>query len=296
MTTQTSHAGPFEVLLRGEEVAACARAWKDHQPMWQSSHVRLRWDWAQAQARRDAQLFVVAPAEQLLADARTGVTKAAAVRHPRLLILPDDTPYAALWELLLGGLKIRSPQRLHTPRLKFDTQEGFIRRFLATLCRQPDVRAIADAWWEGDGLTVLAPTFERLKVPAAAIPGMAAATDSQRDEFEIDETGEFIHWPQTDVHMGWSQFEQAADPHAGIRAQQESRAFNRQYGQAIRTLRKQTGLRQTDIAGLDARSIRRIEHGQHRATAKALARLAAAHGMTTNRYLSALAERCRPHV
>ncbi|MDD4061857.1 MAG: hypothetical protein PHW08_14315 [Kiritimatiellae bacterium] len=119
---------------------------------------------------------------------------------------------------------------------------------------------------------------------------MNAASPEELAEFEIDDEGEYIYWPSHDVHVGWDQFEQSIHPEASITAKQSSQEFNRQYGQAIQILREKAGLRQSDIPGLDSRTIRRIEQGNTRATSNALHKLAAAHGMAVQDYMNALAE------
>jgi len=55
-------------------------------------------------------------------------------------------------------------------------------------------------------------------------------------------------------------------------------------------LRKEKGLRQSDIEGLTARQIGRIENGQCRATLSALQKLAKAHNMSVNEYMEKLSK------
>jgi transcriptional regulator with XRE-family HTH domain len=69
----------------------------------------------------------------------------------------------------------------------------------------------------------------------------------------------------------------------------EGKAFNQAYGVAIRKLRREKGLRQSDIEGLTARQVGRIEAGQ-RATLSALRKLAQAHGMGVDEYMDRLAQ------
>ncbi|MCX7015221.1 MAG: helix-turn-helix domain-containing protein [Candidatus Sumerlaeota bacterium] len=149
---------------------------------------------------------------------------------------------------------------------------------------------ILDAWREGDRFVVKSPTFEMLSAPIAGLGLLRNVSPKAIDEFEIDPYGAFVYWPRLDVHLGWDQFEQAANPAAKLRALQMSREFNARYGQAIRRFRESTGLRQCDIPGLDERTVRRVEQGRTRATAGALARLARAHGMNPTDYMARLAE------
>lgn len=281
----------FDVLLRGEklldagnEAEAVARAGA-------TSWLRVlrHWNQVKPQAKRD--LFVVLWRSALFDEAELARARAARTQgEKRFLVLPDDSPWESLLEAIFK-LNIRSAERVHVPRLECDRAETFLRRFLAALSLGDDHDAIADAWWEADRLVILSPTFERIKVPLEALPKLGGASLEDRNAFEIDGCGEYIYWPRHDVHMGWSQFMQAADPQARLRAQGRSDAFNRAYGRAIRTHREEAGLTQSRIAGLDERTVRRIELGTTRVTSNALAKLARAHRMSANDYLGELANR-----
>ncbi len=152
---------------------------------------------------------------------------------------------------------------------------------------------IIDAWWEGTMLVVVSPTrerFRKLRVPLEKLPVLRGLSEEQRQEFEIDGEGLFLYWSSGDIHLGWEQFEEAVDRAASLKAKQQTKAFNRAYGAAIRKLRKDKGLRQSDVKGLTARQVGRIESGQ-RATLSALQKLAQSHGMTINEYMDELAKR-----
>ncbi len=82
--------------------------------------------------------------------------------------------------------------------------------------------------------------------------------------------------------------------HVADRVLRDQRAAQRakhdvNFGKAIATLRKEQGLRQSDIAGLSERQLRRIERGA-RAGVSALRSLAAAHDLDLNGYLNVVAE------
>lgn len=152
---------------------------------------------------------------------------------------------------------------------------------------------IVDAWWEGTTLVVVSPTpegFRKLRVPLEKLPVLQKLSPEQRQKLEIDEEGTFLYWPGGDIHLGWEQFEYTVDKAAGLKAKQQTEAFNRAYGAAIRKLRREKGLRQSDIEGLTARQVGRIESGR-RATLPALQKLAQSHGMSVTEYMDELAKR-----
>ena len=282
----------FDVILRGGRLsqalhaictAAQRRKWR--------ARIRLLEDWARVDDREERDLFVVMQHADLLNESELQqARRKRTAGEKRFLVLPDETPLESIWERIFK-LGVRSAHRIHTPRLETGDIRTYLKRFLSSLAESSEQQAIMDAWWEGEQFVVISPTFERLHVPVDVIAKIRHAPIEERHNFEIDECGTFVYWPGHDVHMGWEQFHQAVDPQARVRAQQKSEAFDKRYGQAIRRLRVEKGLTQAQIAGLDARTVRRIEHGLTRVSANALRKLAAAHGMEVNHYLSQVAAR-----
>lgn len=148
---------------------------------------------------------------------------------------------------------------------------------------------IVDAWWEGDQFVAISPSFKRVHVPLEKLRPLAKCPRAELSNFRIDEEGAFVFWPTLDVHLGWEQLVQAVSEHAHLRSRQQSEEFNKRYGEAIRKLRQQSDLRQSDIPGLTPRQVGRIERGQCRATHSALTKLGEAHRMDVNRYMAELA-------
>jgi hypothetical protein len=123
------------------------------------------------------------------------------------------------------------------------------------------------------------------------LPVLQGLSKEERERFEIDEDGTFIYWPNGDIHLGWEQFECAVDETAHLKAKQQTEGFNKAHGAAIEALRKEKGLRQSDIEGLTPRQVGRIESGQCRATLSALRKLAKAHNMNVSEYMGELSRR-----
>jgi len=138
-------------------------------------------------------------------------------------------------------------------------------------------------------VVLLSPSFRRLVVPLEKL-AKCIGTDAERAAaFEIDEDGSFLFWPHADVHLGWEQFLQILDPAAAIAAKQRSREFNKRYGSAIRAVREAHKLKQSEIAGMTERHLRRIEHGEQRASKKTLETLANTHDLPLKAYLKEIA-------
>jgi hypothetical protein len=189
--------------------------------------------------------------------------------------------------------KIRSENRLHVVRVN-DLEAPQVSQLLGRVCfalgRDGTRGSIIDAYLAGDSIFVRGPKHRMLHVPATSIRALSGQPRDVLRNFVIDPDGSFVHWPDIDVHLGWSQFLQAVDPEELRKAHQRTEGYNMRYGAAIRKLREEAGLSQSKIEGLTERQLRRIEQGECRATRTALATLANAHGLDTNSYMERLAK------
>lgn len=218
-------------------------------------------------------------------------------RRREFLLFLGRLPCEAIPERL-ARLNVRDPSRIHVAQSGRDMNavNAMIERLVSALASKEEQKGILDAWWEDEVLVVISPSFQRIRVRLEKLRPLRALKTGSLERFEIDEDGSFLYWPAADVHMGWDELAQSADENAYIRARQESKQFNREYGAAIRRLRRELGLRQTDVKGLSSRQVRRVEEGKCRATSSALAKLAKAHGMGISTYLSELAKRLPPRA
>lgn len=212
-------------------------------------------------------------------------------REKAFLLLKGKLPSRAVADRL-AWLDVRDDRRVHFTETSGNDEELFAERLLVALACPENEHPILDAWWEEQILVVVSVNragYEKIRVPLERLPALKDQPSDSLDHLEIDEDGLFIAWPELDVHLGWEQFEAAVNPHAALKARQQSEAFNRSYGSAIRTLREESNLRQVDIPGLTSRHVGRIEAGNCRATHSALTKLAQAHEMTLADYLTKLA-------
>jgi hypothetical protein len=188
-------------------------------------------------------------------------------------------------------LQERHNNKVHLmPSESSQEQKKVLERLGNALASPSNVETILDAWWEGDNFVVMSSRFETLKVPLEKLTCFPVKKAEITKNFEIDPDGDYIYWPDLDVHLGWEQFLQITNPQAKLKAQQKSLDFNKRYGEAIKKLRVKKGLNQSDIEGLDQRQIRRIEKGECRATYTAIEKLAKAHGVSTSEYMAQLAD------
>jgi hypothetical protein len=86
--------------------------------------------------------------------------------------------------------------------------------------------------------------------PISKISQFKTAKPAEVQNFEIDEDGSFVYWPDLDVHLGWRQLVQLINPQAALKASQKSEEFNKRYGKAVQKLMETGDLKRTDIPGL----------------------------------------------
>ncbi len=274
----------IDVIVRGRELSVSAKDVLRQASHNVRRHLRLLTDWSKVSRRSSRNLFVLCRAAELGDESELELARRPIKGTKRFVVFTEDAPAEALVHLV--ELNVRSAERIHTASLDQQGRLDFLRRFFEALTGSDSNGAIVDAWREGDTFVVMSPTFERLKVFVKDLPKLGDAPIEEVDEFEIDPYGDFVYWPSHDVHMDWSAFEQLANPHARLRAQQKSIEFNKRYGKAIRDLRKSMNLSQQSIKGLDPRTVRRIEKGETAVSMNAIKKLAKAHGMTPTQYMS----------
>ena len=209
----------------------------------------------------------------------------------RQLVFISKFPVEAVTSRLMK-LKIRTSDRLHLAGKGSEGSESeVIQRLVTGMAEDDDGETIVDAWIEGEELVLLSPAFERMRIPHSKLVRFLGSGDSEFSRFEIDEDGRFLYWPDSDTHLGWKQLEQLINPAVAIRDKKKNDDFRHRYGQAIRGLREERGLKQTEIDGLTDRQLRRIEQGQQMVTSKALTALAKAHKLEVAEYMNELGRR-----
>ena len=138
---------------------------------------------------------------------------------------------------------------------------------------------------------LLSPHFERMRVPVQEIVKYIGDDPALQRDFEIDEDGSFLYWPHKDVHLGWEQCLYLIDPAAALATKDRTAKFNKSYGAAIRSFRKEHRLTQVEIQGLTERHLRRVEKGEVLASKATLEALASSHGVSLAEYMQEIAKR-----
>lgn len=241
--------------------------------------VLRRVDPAQADARN---IFVLVAASELLAVADF-IREANRRHHLRALLVHADVD--PLWVLQMFE---RADLRTLRNTLVHDGPE-IPRRVLNAWRLGAQDHLIAQAQVIRSALLVQTCALDRLEIPLDAIPALARLSEEQRAEFKVADDGSYLHWPEPDVHLDLEALRLAGDPEAREQARRERVRRDERFAAAVATLRKRRGLRQSDIHGVSARQVRRIESGSSPRTAT-LNQLAAAHGVDLDSYLAEIAE------
>jgi DNA-binding transcriptional regulator YiaG len=152
---------------------------------------------------------------------------------------------------------------------------------------------IASATIEGDTLIVWSCEPRRYAVSVSEISALAKMTPETLSDFELSRTGSRIHWNNGDIDLGLDGIRVLADPDVRRRREAEYRKQASRYAGAIRKLREQRGIKQTEIPGLSERQVRRLEQGKTLPHGETLKKLAATHGMAIEDYMRALARLTR---
>ena len=205
----------------------------------------------------------------------------------------------------LIGLLIRTPSHAHwVPRFLSEARFSALRRTHAYADREVLGRvlgafvmdsaeeSIADAACHDEELWVLACDFSQHRFPFSAVRALARMPEDERETFVIAKDGAYVHWPISDVHLTLPDLRAAVDPALGRAASLARIQEGELFGRAVRRLREKHGLFQSQIPGLSARHLRRIEQGESGASVSddVLVKLASAHNLEPEHYLEAVVD------
>jgi hypothetical protein len=182
-------------------------------------------------------------------------------------------------------------------RSKFDPyvapDAASVRRLIHARRIDATDRLIASASIEDGNLIVWSCEPKRYEVPLREIPALSALGAEQLAKLEVSSSGSRIHWQDGDVDVNLDTVRAVTDPAVRQAHEAEARREAAAYSSAIRQLRLERGLKQSDVEGLTARQVRRLEAGDTVPHIGSLRKLAAAHQMVVQDYLNELAARSR---
>ena len=234
-------------------------------------------------AERKCKFIVLVAASQL--DEVSDFVRAASKLHRLQALLVHEDVKPGWIAQLLDRAKLRSLRNLLVHR-----GEEQPRRILNAWKIGAQDELIADALRITDGLLVLSCAMKRIEVPWSALQAVSKMPTDEWGEFQVAEDGSYVHWPKPDVHMDLDGLRRLIDPTASEAAKVERVRSQQGFGAAVAALRKAAKLTQSEIEGVTARQVRRIESGDVFPRVSTLTKLAEAHGQSTVEYLDALAK------
>ena len=242
-------------------------------------------------------------ARQLSATTHTGsgpslvVALASELIGRKRVTLPDwvngDTRYLVVLDVPEQTvLRLASTLRLHKPdqRLHACRDPSVVKRLVIALKRSAPWEGILDAFVLEDSLVVVLGDMSVREFPIDRLPQVRTFESAEVGRFVIDSAGSYLHWPDRDVHMGPSQMLQAVDPM--YLSDVEIRRYQMEnVSRVLLGMRNDRRLKQTEIPGLSARHVRRLEKEAARLTVEAATKFASAFGLTLSAFLDELSER-----
>jgi hypothetical protein len=163
-------------------------------------------------------------------------------------------------------------------------------RVMTAWQRNAQAELIATASVADDRLIVVSCEPKTYEVGFNAMPALKRIPAKHRRNFEIAEDGAFIHWPTADIHLDLDAIRSATDPSWRKKFARILRSHGREYGRAIAAMRREHGLKQSEVDGISERQLRRIEQTGD-VSMSTLQKLAKAHRMPLDRYLHAVARK-----
>jgi hypothetical protein len=228
-------------------------------------------------------IFVSCPASQLEKVAK--VVSAANKRH-RLRVLLVQSDVDASWlPQMLDRAELRSVQNMLV-----HSEEDLPARVMRAWELGAQAHLIAKATVLGSRLFVVSCDAVQHEIAFDAMPALRRIPARSREQFQLADDGSYLYWPDADVHLDLDAIRSVLDPEWNQKALSRRLSHDAEMGAAIKSLRKEAGLKQGDIKGLSERQVRRIENGES-ASLASLTRLATAHGLAVERYLDKVAER-----
>jgi hypothetical protein len=212
------------------------------------------------------------------------VHKANSVHQLRALFVRADVDVA--WFLpMLEKAKLRTLRNMIV-----HTSPGLPERVLRAWASGGQDYLIADAAVVDDRLLLRSCALEHYDVGFSELPALAGLPPTRRADFSLDSDGSFLHWEEGDIHVGLEALRYAVDADFRLQTDLRRLSFDRRFGEAIASLRNDHGLRRSDISGVSAREVARIESGVSFPRLETVGRLASAHGVDLTGYLGAVAE------
>lgn len=227
-------------------------------------------------------LFVISQATNL-EKISAFVSEANKKNHLRALLIRSDIDTEILPKLM-DNAKLRSLRNTlyhedpHTPK-----------RILNAWASGAQNSLIANASVKENILFVVSCALQFYTCEFKQIPALQSLPNKERTHFQIAEDGRYVYWENQDIHIDLETIKYYTNKEYREEVDLQKMQYFQNIGEAIKHIRKESGLRQVDIEGFSARQIRRIENGRVQLNTATLQKLANSHKMNLDDYLDAIA-------
>jgi len=233
-------------------------------------------------------IFFIAVAASSLVEYTEEIRKVLDTKEFRILFLREDVSLDWLPDQLLRS-RLPTNKLLHKILLFSDW--CIPERVIQAWADNSQHAMIANAYVTEELLIVRNCALEKLEIPFTD-PILRDIPLRERNQFEIDEAGSFIHWPSKDIDLDFDALRYVVDPQFKKKLDAQRVLFERKFGQAVKKIRESNNLTQADIeakAGISERQLRRYETEGIKPRVSSLEKLAKAHNMDLNTYLEKVA-------
>lgn len=224
--------------------------------------------------------LVALKASEVIQDPSSCVPKWVDVETAYLILA--DVPEPALYRLPTI-LRVHKPdQRIHLTR-----DVDAVKRLAIALTRDQPFEGIVDAYVLWSDLWVVLGDMSIRCIPKSQVSFLGGLSKEELQDFQIHSSGSYLLWEAKDLRVGASQLVQAVDPMHLADVVIERYAAEKM-SLALKMLREEKGLTQSDIAGLSDRHVRRLENEEVRLTSVTAKKYSEAFGTSISEFLDQL--------
>lgn len=201
-----------------------------------------------------------------------------------------DTSYLILADIPEPALfRLPTILRVHKPdqRIHITRDRDALKRSAIALTRDHVLEGIIDAYLLMNDLHVVLGDLTIRAFPLSRLKFISGLASKVVQNFTVHSSGSYLHWPDQDIRVGASQLLQAVDPMYLADIAIERYALEKM-SLALRVLREDSGLKQSEIQGLSDRHIRRLENEEVRLTSDAAEKYANSLGLPLSEFLRQL--------
>lgn len=215
------------------------------------------------------------------------------VGNPEWILLwaPEvSSQQAALLELAFDTFAVRGKHKKR-PNIWVFTDKHVPFRICSAIRDGVASETIADAKIEDGMLEVLTCDLDIVRVDTQKSELLSCLSPLELQNFELDAWGNYISWPDAGIDMDLHAIKFESNEEYRLEFLQGLAKSEQRLGAAIRQLRQEANLRQSDFPGLNERELRRIEANEVSFRQSTFKKLADGFGLSIEDFLDMLSKK-----